>query len=324
MTADDLKVAISVLPELTERKRIIDNNLQLSTALLEEIKKRNLGDFFRIEQDAAEQTRAKILQAIRSVEGSPADKMRLFLVFFLGQEDVPKEEMGAYEAALRDAGCDLAALEYCKKAKSFLRMTARSTLAVSTASKGSTTDFLQSFGSRFSGGVLGNMLSSVKNLLPESADTPITKLVDAVVEVATGASLGTASAIRSTLTGSASSSKEDLFTVFDPKASRSSGPERSRTPVSSTQRSAFNHLIVFVVGGSNYAEYNHVEEFVKASGGCPCVSAHLLEKAAADERHLWIDRVAHWRGLSQAAGGPERVSTQRHIMFKAALGKWLI
>lgn len=74
MTADELKVAISVLPELTERKRIIDCHLQMSTSLLEQIKARELGNIFHLGQDAAEQSRSKMTEALRSKEGTPADR----------------------------------------------------------------------------------------------------------------------------------------------------------------------------------------------------------------------------------------------------------
>jgi hypothetical protein len=258
MTAEELKVAISVLPEMTERKRIIDSHLQLSTALLEQIKTRDLGNLFHLEQAVGDAgIKSKIVETLRAKDGSVTDKMRLFLVYYFAQEDVGKEDMSMFEVILREAGCDLRALDYCKKVKAYQRMSARA-ISAPTGNKGTATgDFLQSFGSRISGGVLGNMLSSVKNLLPESADTPLTKLVDSVIEAATGAATGTASALRSTLGGGVTP-KDDLFTVFDPKAS-----SRGKAQQMSIQRSAFNHLIVFVVGGSNYTEYNHVVEFVR-------------------------------------------------------------
>lgn len=265
LTADELKVAISVLPELTERKRIIDSHLQMSTSLLEQIKARDLGNIFHLEQDAAEQPRSKIIEALRAKEGTPVDKMRLFLVFYFAQEQVSKEDMAVYEVCLREAGCDMAALEYCKKIKALQKMSQRTVqTSQSAAARG---DFLQTFGSKISGGVLGNMLSSVKNLLPESADTPLTKLVEAAIENATGAATGAASAIRSTLAGG-STPKEELFTSFDPKlrGDKASGRGGGLSPTAASsgpQRSAFNHLIVFIVGGSNYTEYNHVEEWMR-------------------------------------------------------------
>lgn len=276
MTADELKVAISVLPELTERKRIIDSHLQMSTALLEQIKRRNLGNLFHLEQAIAEQSPAKIVEILRSAEGTPADKMRLFLVYYLTLDEVRREDLAVFETHLREAGCDLGALEYCKRIKSFQKMSSRAGQAstgtgagsaAGAASKGGApTDFLQSFGSKLTGGVLGNVLSSVKNLLPETADTPVTKFVEMAIEAATGAATGTASALRSTL-GGGGTPKEELFTAFDPKVplrpARGGGASGAATTPSAPQRSAYNHLMVFVVGGSNYTEFNHVEEWMR-------------------------------------------------------------
>lgn len=42
--------------------------------------------------------------------------MRLFLIYYLSTADeVPKEDMDAYEKALREAGCDMTPLEYIKR-----------------------------------------------------------------------------------------------------------------------------------------------------------------------------------------------------------------
>lgn len=270
MSADELKMAIKVIPELTERKRIIDCHLQISTALLREIQCRNLGDFFHIEQDQSLQTKAKLLELIRSTDGNAQDKMRLFLVFYLEKItgngfDLSKEELIVFENALREKGCDLRPLEHCKKYKSLKRMSSLQqqqqqqqqsrTSSDSTTSTGTANSNF--FSNRLATGVLGNMLSSVKNLLPESADTPLTKLVEQAIESATGASTGAASALRNTFGGGSISPRDDQFTIFDPKTSR------NRPGPVSTQRSAFNHLIVFIVGGATYAEYNHLEEYLR-------------------------------------------------------------
>ena len=253
LTAEELRTAITVLPELTERKRIIDCHLQVSTSLLEQIKTRDLGNLFHVEQQClASDAKSKILEIIRGKEATAMDKLRLFLVYFFAVEDMARTDLALFESALNEAGADLRALEHCKRVKSFVKMSLASSQGASSAMTLSTAGSsagLASFGSRLTSGVLGNVLSSVKNLLPESADTPLTKLIDSALESALGAS-----SLRATLTGS-STPKEDNFAVYDPKVK-----ERIIRPVA--QRTAFNHLIVFIVGGSNYTEYNHAVEFV--------------------------------------------------------------
>jgi len=116
LTAEELKIAISVLPELTERKRMIDSHLQLSTALLEEIKSRDLGNLFMLEQQITDQTKISVIEVLRKKEiGNVADKMRFFLIFYLSVSEIPKNDMIEYEAVLKEVGCDMNALEYAKK-----------------------------------------------------------------------------------------------------------------------------------------------------------------------------------------------------------------
>lgn len=263
MTADELKTAITVLPELTERKRIIDCHLQISTALLEQIKARDLGNLFHAEQQSLGSTSpAKVVEILRGKEASPADKMRFFLVYYLAQEVEPStSELALLEATLREAGCDMRSYEFVRRQRALQRRTAAQHASQIASGTGgpSQADFLQSLGGRLTGGVLGNVLSSVKNLLPEAADTPLTKLIDGALEAA----LGPTGGLRSTLTGTSSSpggsgGRDDQFIVLDPRASAREREQRMRLP----QRSAFNQLIVFIVGGSNYAEYNHVSDYL--------------------------------------------------------------
>ena len=55
------------------------------------------------------------MEIIRN-KGSPEDKLRLFLVFYLSLDnDLPKEDMLEYETALRNAGCSTASIEYVKR-----------------------------------------------------------------------------------------------------------------------------------------------------------------------------------------------------------------
>ncbi len=56
---------------------------------------------------------------IFKTKGSPEDKVRLFLVFYLSQEaEMSKEESQEYEKALQAAGCDNRPLEFAKRYRS--------------------------------------------------------------------------------------------------------------------------------------------------------------------------------------------------------------
>lgn len=117
-SAQHLKAAITLLPELRERKATLDMHMNIATALLKGIKDRQLDNFFQIEENITKQSKAHMLDLLKD-EGKgkePLDKLRLFIIWFLSTEqDVSRTEMERFEEALRTAGADTAALIYVKR-----------------------------------------------------------------------------------------------------------------------------------------------------------------------------------------------------------------
>jgi sec1 family domain-containing protein 1 len=117
-SAQHLKAAITLLPELRERKAVLDMHMNILAGLLTGIKNRQLDNFFQMEENIMKQTKAQILEVLTDeAKGQePMDKLRLFIIWFLSTEqDVSRAEMEKFEEALKAAGADTTSLAYVKQ-----------------------------------------------------------------------------------------------------------------------------------------------------------------------------------------------------------------
>lgn len=107
---------MGLLPELSARKATIDEHFNILTTLLPIIKRRQLDNFFQMEESIMRQSKKQLLDAIRDPEKQdPEDKLRLFIIWYLSVENVSRVDMQQYEEALKDAGCDLKPLDFIKR-----------------------------------------------------------------------------------------------------------------------------------------------------------------------------------------------------------------
>merc|ERR1719189_2778978 len=94
-----LTSAVSSLPQLLEKKRLIDQHTNIATAVLDKIKVRRLDVFFELEEKIMSGTTLdkSIMEVLNDPEnGSPMDKLRLFLIYFLCTPAVSDAEYDQY------------------------------------------------------------------------------------------------------------------------------------------------------------------------------------------------------------------------------------
>lgn len=117
-SAQHLKAAITLLPEMRERKSILDMHMNILAALLSGIKDRQLDNFFQIEENVTKQPKGQMMELIKDEgKGTEAlDKLRLFMIWFLSTEqEVSRADFDDFGKALAAAGADVSCLAYIRQ-----------------------------------------------------------------------------------------------------------------------------------------------------------------------------------------------------------------
>ncbi|CAK0809762.1 unnamed protein product, partial [Prorocentrum cordatum] len=141
-------------PELTEKKRSIDMHTNIATALLQEIKERDLANYYEMEDRFASQSTSTSVSQLEqlfpdSQRGSRDDKTRALMSLYLSKPSIPPAQLQALKEALTRAGGDEAGIAYLEHLSSIRNMMMPSAAAPTTSGP--------------AGGSLGGALGSLAN-----------------------------------------------------------------------------------------------------------------------------------------------------------------
>ncbi|KAI9141979.1 Sec1-like protein [Paraphysoderma sedebokerense] len=266
INAKNLKSALTQLPELTVRKNTIDMHMNIATALLQAIKDRSLDVLFGLEEGVGKQNKSQLLETLSNPKmGTPEDRIRLLLFYYLSIPDISNTELEEYINALKKSGVEkgFECVEFVKRTRTFNKITSisgsgSSTGGLSGMRSSTSNDFLGKFSSlgnklteNLKDSTLSSALSSfnftdvVKNLVSGGKELALTRTVEALMDGAEG-------------------NVNDDYLYLDPKMGRNTMNTMGGSAVRGGKKQ-FNEAVVFVVGGGSYVEYQNLVDWVKQS-----------------------------------------------------------
>jgi len=229
-SASDLMSAVDSLPELAEKKRIIDMHANIATALLAQINERDLDIFFSLESTGKLGEKGEVLQMLD--KGNGEDKLRLFLLHLMTVQAVPEADMEQFEAVLREKQVPMmGAVRYLQYLRRVQALDVMMTSPTPQRGGASFTSKVES-ASRLS-------FSWMKSLVTGAKELAITRLVDALMDLK-------------------QTPQTETFQLLDPKSLGQRGSAKPRAP--------FREAIVFVCGGGNYVEHRDLQLLCQKPG----------------------------------------------------------
>lgn len=282
--APGLAAAINALPEMTEKKRIIDMHTNIATALLNEVRARQLDRYFEMEDQFSSQSLSTSVSQLEQLlntksKGTALDKLRTLMVLYLTKSNITQQQLNTLTSGLQAIGGDVSGLSFLQHLASLRNLMVPS-LTVSSAGSGGGS-LAGAFGGLAGGladrmlatgeGLLAAGMSNIKNIVTSKKELAVCQILEALMD-------------------QKQSSLTDNYIYLDPKAPAPAyGQEVPRI------RAPFRRAFTFVVGGGNYVELQNLQEWAQGAGRQVVYGATDLVSPAQ-----FVEELSH---LGQALSG---------------------
>ena len=229
-----LSTAVSALPQVTEMKRTVDMHTTIATALLNEVKARQIDKFFEIEHDLNVNS---LVEIIADPSMAIEDKVRTAIVLLLKKDGIQPAKVDQIVSQLQadpNIGPSLKYIKYLLGLRQVSSMPPAAAPQVALPGMlGGIAEKMKSRGE----GILAAGIKNLKNILPVNDNLVLTNTVQQLADQTVNA-----------LT--------DSFLYFDP-----------RNPHSSVRvRGSFRQIVVCVVGGGSITEAENMNAWSSKSG----------------------------------------------------------
>ncbi|GAA0138790.1 membrane trafficking regulatory protein [Lithospermum erythrorhizon] len=266
--------AVNSLPELTERKQVIDKHTNIATVLLGEIKERSLDSYAKKESDMMIRggiDQSELIGVLKG-KGSKLDKLRFAIMYLISTETIPPPEVEMVETALKESEVDTSAFQYVKKIKSLNISLA----SANSASRSNIVDWAE----KLYGQSISAVTAGVKNLLSSDHQLAVSRTVEALMEGKPDPEI-------------------DSYLVFDPRA-----PKSTAGTSSNHLKGPFKEAIVFMVGGGNYVEYGSLQELAQRQQPAKHIIYGTTEILTGDEFVEQLAQLGKKMGFGSSGTGP--------------------
>mmetsp|Transcript_99506 Transcript_99506/g.310719 ORF Transcript_99506/g.310719 Transcript_99506/m.310719 type:complete len:646 (+) Transcript_99506:124-2061(+) len=287
----DLAAAFSALPEMTEKKRSIDMHTNIATALMNEVKARELHHYYEMEDQFSSQSVGTSVSQLEQLlgdkqRGTVLDKTRALMVLYLTKPSISSAQLQGLTEALQAANGDTSGVSYLQHLASIRNMMVPNLVSGPGPSSSSGSSGASSLvGGAFRGladslrqggeGLLAAGMSNIRNIVASKKELVACQILDSLME-------------------QKPSQVTDSYLYLDPKAPPvAPGAEAPRI------RAPFRRAITFMVGGGNYAEMQSLQEWAQAHGRQVVYGSTDLVSPAQ-----FVDELCHL-GQAQCGGGAD-------------------